>query len=163
MSAPLKRPTVKETDVSRQIRTALQLHKLGIYVDTGQARTDEAKAALIRNAIVIAKERGRPVWIYWRQNTGAGQLATARGPGRFVRFALPGSADYTGIVYPQGRRLDLEIKRPGGKPSPMQLALCDVVNGAGGRYVVVDSVSRAIDVVADILKHTGIPWALGAT
>lgn len=145
MSVNLKRPKAKETDISRAIRMALIAQRLGIFVDVGQARTDAAKAALIRGAIQLAKDRHRPVWIFWRQNTGAGEIKAAGGAGRFVRFSLPGSADYTGIFYPTGRRVDLEIKRPDGRPSPMQLALREVVEGAGGLYLFARSPAEAVD------------------
>lgn len=50
-----------------------------------------------------------------RQNTGAGVNPS----GKSVRFGRPGNSDLTGTL-PDGRRLDLEIKREGFDPTKLR-------------------------------------------
>lgn len=147
----LRRPKTRETDVSSGIRNALQMHRLGIFVNLDQAKTDEAKAALIRNAGILAdehvKRRGTPVWIFWRQNTGGAKLPGRGGRMQVVRFALPGSADLTGVIYPTGRWCNLEIKKPGGRVSPHQKALSNLATAAGAVFGVADNAVAAVDFI----------------
>lgn len=68
-----------------------------------------------------------------RFNSGAGQLAYPDGKSsRFMRFGFPGMSDVMGQLRRSGRFLAIEVKRPGEKPTPEQIAFLDTVNAAGG-------------------------------
>ena len=90
--------------------------------------------------------------ILWRNNTGKLQDST----GRWVTFGLAeGSSDLVGCVTVQcwetgrsvARLLALEVKRPGQRPRPEQVAWLDVVRRAGGVAGVVTSVGEAEEIV----------------
>lgn len=77
----------------------------------------------------------------WRANVGA-----ARFKGRVVTFGVPGQADLTGIL-PGGVRLEIEVKKPGGRQSKQQVAYQRMIERFGGVYVLaqcVGDVWRAI-------------------
>ena len=94
------------------------------------------EADILRQCLDYLRLRGIPAW---RQNQG-GIRATYRGRRRFVRFAgIEGISDILGLLPPSGRLLAVECKRPGGKPSPQQLAFLEQVRAAGGLAVVVHS------------------------
>lgn len=86
----------------------------------------------------------------WRQNTGAARYVDKRGKPRFVRFGMPGSADLTGLVLPSGRRIEIEVKAPGGKLTQAQEAFGLGIEKAGGIYWVVRSVDDFRDRVESL-------------
>jgi len=55
----------------------------------------------------------------WRQNAGAMQ-SSYKGKNYFTKFGITGQADITGIL-PDGRRLEIEVKRPGTLHPPQLL------------------------------------------
>lgn len=55
----------------------------------------------------------------WRRNVGS-LVAEYRGRRRFVQFSEPGQADIWAIL-PDGRHLEIEVKRRGRRPSTGQL------------------------------------------
>jgi len=55
----------------------------------------------------------------WRQNAGAMQ-SSYKGKNYFTKFGITGQADITGIL-PDGRRLEIEVKRPGALRPPQLL------------------------------------------
>ena len=57
------------------------------------------------------------VGIAWRQNTGYAKFGR-----RAVRFGIPGQADWTGWLFPSGRRLQLEAKSADGRLTSHQEA-----------------------------------------
>jgi len=68
------------------------------------------------------------------------------GTGRYRPGPTQGVSDILGIL-PDGRFLAIEVKRPGGKPTPQQEAFLDAVKQAGGLAFVAtstDDVERAI-------------------
>ena len=78
--------------------------------------------------------------LLWRNNTGKLQDAG----GRWVTFGLGvGSADIVGVLKGSGRFIAFEVKVPGKKPTPEQVAWHRVVNASGGFAVVVHSVEEA--------------------
>lgn len=83
----------------------------------------------------------------WRQNVGALNITDAGGE-RFVRFGLPGQTDVTGITK-DGRRLDIEIKRPGLVPTKRQYEFITAMLAYGGVAFWVDDVKR----LSEILDH----------
>ena len=70
----------------------------------------------------------------WRANTGAMKIDN-----RHVRFGIKGAADITGVLA-GGRRLEIEVKRPGRKPDMHQRAFGESITRLGGLYLVATSV-----------------------
>lgn len=110
----------------------------------------------------------RPYLRLWRQNVGvavpigivkralsmleAGRVNDAKqalARARVVRFGVPGAADLSG-AFACGVRLELEVKRPGGKQSEEQRAYQGVMDRLGVAYGVADS-EEAADAFVD--KH----------
>ena len=84
----------------------------------------------------------------WRQNQGAIPLPN----GGFRRFVgLRGVADIL-CVLPGGRFLAIEVKRPGGKPSPDQRQFLEKVNELGGVGIWCSSVEE----LENDLKSIGV-------
>lgn len=82
---------------------------------------------------VIKALRGRGCVVY-SQVAGLGGLA--------------GRPDLVACV--QGRFVALELKRPGGRPTPLQLRRLDEVRAAGGIAAVVHSVEDALRTIEEI-------------
>ncbi len=90
----------------------------------------------------------------WRNNTGTavyggGYRVPAFGgsvapPVRRVSFGRPGSADITGIL-PDGRRLEVEIKRSGSGQTRMQKKFQEMIERNRGVYLLVSSVEELAD------------------
>lgn len=77
-------------------------------------------------------------WHAERRNAGGGLRN-----GRPVRAGEAGAADLSGTIPPplaQGRRLEVEVKRPGGKLRPAQAAWLEMMRATGALCLVVDSV-----------------------
>jgi len=83
----------------------------------------------------------------WRNNVGA-----ARDGGRFVRFGLPGSADITGILN-DGRRLEIEVKAPGGRLSEKQKNFGAMIQKFGGVFFVVRSAAELLELLEQTKKR----------
>lgn len=157
MSIPkLRRPRRSETSIATAARNAIMLHRLGIFIDLSQAKTDEAKAAMLNHARRAAEDRytatQRAVWIFWRQNTGAAPMKGRGGREQMVRFSLPGSADFTGFVWPSGRWCNLEMKAPGGRSAPHQAALKALAEAGGAAFGIAFSAQEAVDFIAKIVR-----------
>lgn len=104
-----------------------------------------------------------------RQNTGVGTYANADGSSRHVRYGDPGDSDLTGTWgLPgrwQGRRIDVEVKAPGKRPTPEQLAKLRRLNDEGGIGIWTDSpehFEKAIRRLKEgwrvIIDEEGNPW-----
>ncbi len=79
--------------------------------------------------------------LLWRNNTGKLQDRT----GRWITYGLGvGSADAVGVLKGSGRFIAFEVKMPGKKLTPEQLAWHRIVNESGGLAVVVHSVDEAL-------------------
>jgi hypothetical protein len=76
-----------------------------------------------------------------RQNTGGVIVEDKkRDRLRYIRFGKPGNTDITGML-PDGRKLDIEVKRPGKKPTPEQYARIRKTNAMNGVGFWIDDVS----------------------
>lgn len=81
---------------------------------------------------VLAKWGSHPRLRFYRTNTGAAMIK-----GRLVIFGVPGQADYTGMIRPEGRYIALEFKRSkGGVQSEEQKKFQAFVESCGGVYVL---------------------------
>jgi hypothetical protein len=91
-----------------------------------------------------------------RQNTGAGTNPS----GKTIRFGKPGNSDITGTL-PDGRRLDIEVKREGFDPSKLtgkkrehfdrQFARLRKTNENGGVGLWVDDAEEFMRVILPLL------------
>jgi hypothetical protein len=110
------------------------LRSKGGYVDVTPRESDVQTAVLEVLAI-----HPKVAWRF-RMNTGGAWFK-----GQYVRFGFKGMADITGQLR-DGRRLEIEVKRPGEELTDDQQKFLDAVNGAGG----VAFVARC---VADVMRE----------
>jgi hypothetical protein len=86
----------------------------------------------------------------WRNNSGVAWLRTTRDrrhpDGMMpVRFGIPGQADFTGIIAPSGRRIEIECKSDTGRQSVDQRAFEEMIREAGGIYLLVRSGQELVE------------------
>jgi len=116
----------------------------------------------------ILREFGtRPEFRLWRQNVGKAVplsfLHLVRAEllkGNFskalnliesppvISFGMKGQADLSGI-YSDGRRLEIEVKAPGGKPSKEQVTFGRIIKRFGGIHILAKSVEDVADGLAN--------------
>lgn len=106
----------------------------------------ETESAIV-NAVIRALWDLPGVWI-WRNNCG---VAKPPGAKRAIRFGIPGQADISGILtldlgigIPVGVRLEVEVKKPGGRMSDEQKTFRSRVEAMGGCYLLVTSADEAV-------------------
>lgn len=92
----------------------------------------------------------------WRRNVGA-VTAEYQGRKRMVRFAAAGQADLWGIG-PDGRHWEVEVKRPGNKPTPKQLEWLRNMTARGAVAYWTDCPATAGRVAAALLGGGRIVW-----
>lgn len=77
----------------------------------------------------------------WRNNVGQLQDRT----GRWVKYGIGvGSPDLVGMLRPDGRFFAVEVKLPGEKPTPEQLAWHRAARASGALVIVAHSVDEAL-------------------
>ena len=103
------------------------------------------------NELLLALSRGLPVRC-WRQNAGVFKL---RGDG-VAKGAPEGAADITGVVVPEGWRLEVEVKSATGRLRPAQVRWAGWCAAWGAVHAVVQydaaqspaaNVGRGVDLV----------------
>ena len=93
-------------------------------------------------------------WTVFRRNTGAFR-GEHHGKRRFVRFSEPGAADLWCLTPPpRVRHVEVELKRPGRKPTPEQVRWLLELNARGAPAFWVDNLT-VLDVVARHLMQGG--------
>lgn len=98
--------------------------------------------AELMNQILLAFG-ARPDLKIWRSNV----LVARDRTGRVVRAGIKGQADISGILAPQGRRVEIEVKTATGRQRPEQKNWQAMIEAMGGIYVVarsVEDVERAL-------------------
>lgn len=113
--------TAEEDKARRQERQRARRAKLSV------------SEALVMRACMDVLELHPIVALWWRQNTGAGQLAS----GRYVKFSFRGASDLMGVLR-SGLFLAVECKATGKPASSEQQAFLDNVIEAGGKGFCVD-------------------------
>lgn len=73
-----------------------------------------------------------------RRNVGGAAFPNADGSTRYVAFNEADDADWSGVMPFTGKALEVEIKRPGERPRPGQLAKLRKLNAQGGVGLWVD-------------------------
>lgn len=86
-----------------------------------------------------------------RQNTGGTHYGD-----RYVSYGEPGDSDWRATL-PGGRRFALEIKRPGKRPTPEQLAKLRELNAQGGVGLWTDDAEKFLRLMPWIMSGKG--WA----
>jgi len=66
---------------------------------------------------------------------------------RPIQMANKGAADWAGILGPNGKRLELEIKTDVGKPSKEQLNWGKMISNLGGIYGIARNSQEAISII----------------
>jgi len=98
----------------------------------------------------------RPELRLWRANVGVGWFAGGKparktDPGAYpVRFGIRGQGDISGLLWPSGRRIEIEVKAPGGRLSEDQERWGAMIERFGGLVIRAWSladVDRALAVV----------------
>lgn len=103
-----------------------------------------------------------------RRNVVAVEVEGRNGKRRLVRAGEPGEADITATVPTgpnRGKRVEVEVKRPGERPRPEQLAFLRRVNASGGLAFWVDDAAVLARVLRRLLDgwrveidDGGTPW-----
>jgi hypothetical protein len=81
--------------------------------------------------------RFRGIPCYKHQNAGI-----IKRDGSYIPTHTRGVSDIIGCIPKSGGFLAIEVKRPGGKPTPEQQQFIDTINQAGGLAFVVRSVEE---------------------
>lgn len=156
-------PKVKESELQWAMVQRLIAERLVIFVDPwrakhppGMKRTAASERLLERNRarlIEMAHEQAqrhwertqRPIAIVHRSNTGARMLpGHGKEDGQFVKWGTPGLGDVSGIIYPTGQVIEMEVKRPGEEPNEIQKAWGAMTKAAGGVWFWADSLEGAL-------------------
>jgi len=121
-----------EQDAARRLKRQQAMRQSEKKTAARRARLFVSEARVLR-ACMDAMEAHPAVKLWWRQNTGAGQLAS----GRYVKFSFRGASDLMGVLK-GGQFLAVEVKATGKKATSEQRAFLDNVGDAGGVGIVVD-------------------------
>ncbi len=88
----------------------------------------------------------KDVALAWRQNTGGAYYPKKDGTKQFVRFGERGVSDILGMLK-GGQFFAIEVKRPGGKPTPHQAAFLKSIEDAGGISILAHSIEDVSAVI----------------
>lgn len=91
---------------------------------------------------ILAALRMCPRLKLWNAPCGVGRSMDGR---RVIRFGTPGMADLTGVLSPDGQRVEIEVKTASGKLEPSQVAFQQMIEESGGIYLVFRSVTEAVE------------------
>ncbi len=109
--------------------------------------------------LVALNAAGRDTRV-WRQNAGKMQVRQRDGSSRWIELAPKGSADLTGIVRPEGWRLEVEVKGFKTAVKKHQVARSRFIEAFGGvslkiRYdeeeTLEQNVERGVQMVDDAI------------
>ena len=109
----------------------------------------ERESKIQRSIIVRLEHLGI---MLWRRNVGAMQDEE-----RFIRFGSPGQSDLWGIDS-NAKHWEIEVKRPGNRPTPKQLAWLKMMSSRGCVAFWADSANIAERVAESILRGGKILW-----
>ena len=93
-----------------------------------------------------------PEYCLRRANAGGFHSPTT---GNYVQMGTPGQADLTGEIR-GGFRLEVEVKRPGGKLSEKQKRYRDHCEAMGVTYLVVHSLEEFLEEIQESLVRLGV-------
>lgn len=87
---------------------------------------------------------------FWRENSGL-MTAEYKGVKRMWRAGIAGIADVMGLW--QGTPIAIEVKRPGKKPSPDQLAFKRRFEECGGIYIVCTDAATVVKQLEEAMNE----------
>jgi hypothetical protein len=99
---------------------------------------------------ILASFGALPWLRIWRSNTGLARPINR--PEAVVRFGVKGSADISGILRRDGRRLEIEVKAHRGRQTVEQLAYQAMITRMGGLYVLARSVEDVWEALKDYVE-----------
>ena len=91
----------------------------------------------------------------FRRNVGA-----LREGDRFIRFGRAGESDLWGIL-PNGQHLEIEVKRPGNKPTEHQLRWLKEMHQLGCVAIWGDNANDVERVIEAVIHGGQIVWSKG--
>lgn len=91
----------------------------------------------------------------WRQNTG-GMSGEHNGKKWYMKFGQKGQADITGIC--NGIRVEIEVKRPGEKPTDDQRDWLRIIGMHFGIAFWTDSIERCVTEMREWYTLKGWEW-----
>ena len=98
----------------------------------------------------ILREFGALPWLrIWRANV----LVARDARGQMVRAGIKGQADLSGLLAPDGRRLEIECKTATGRQTKEQRAWERMIRAHGGVYIL----ARSVEDVWATLASFGFP------
>ena len=72
---------------------------------------------------------------------------------RAIQFNIRGAADISGILAPDGRRFELEVKTPSGRQTKEQRSWQAMIELHGGAYHIARSADEAEAIIRDLLDQ----------
>jgi hypothetical protein len=103
----------------------------------------ESEKQIQDTVLELLQHHPKVAWAH-RMNVGATKIGN-----RFIRFGAPGMADITGQLK-NGRRLEIEMKRPGKHATDAQAAFISKVNKHGGLAFVAHSCIEVLEALAQV-------------
>ncbi len=104
------------------------------------------ESVILKDCMAVYKRLGIPAW---RRNVAA-MVAGEGKKRRFVKAGEAGQSDTWGIL-PGGRHLEVEVKRPGNKPTLDQTLWLQSTNLAGGESFWVDDAKILENVLGELM------------
>ena len=95
----------------------------------------------------------------WRQNTGVKAYKDRQGRKRLVKYGVTGQSDVTGLIH--GIRLEVEVKRPGKKPTSDQDDWLVMIQQQGGISTWADSLEKLVAFMKNEYQVRGWHWRKG--
>lgn len=115
----------------------------------------EKESKIQRSMIVRLRRYGL---VLYRRNVGSREWADKSGATRLVQYGARGQSDLYGWHIRTGRHFEIEVKRPGNKPTEMQLKWLKDCHRLGAVAFWSDSVAIAEMIVEAILGGGVIVW-----
>lgn len=109
-----------------------------------QQKTDYSESDLQR--ALLDALNALPTVRVWRQHAGRVSVG-----GRQLHLAPQGAADLTGVLAPSGRRIEIEVKRRGGRVSEEQTRWAEQMRALGA--VVILAQPQRGETIADVVQR----------
>lgn len=118
------------------------------------APTTPPTANEITTELLLRVSRELPdVWL-WRNNRFVGEAVGSCGKKRHVSAGIDGQGDLSGVIGPNGRRIELEIKAEYAngrdRQSPVQQAFQKRMQAMGAVYLLVERIGWGADGKPDV-------------
>ncbi len=122
---------------------------------------DVSETELVHNAIELLGALGVSCH---RRNVGARTWTDKSGKPRMIKFAMPGQSDIWGVqskVPPFGRHWEVELKRPGNRPTEQQYIWLRTMGNLGAVAFWCDSTAALESIARGVLDGGRIVWDEG--